>query len=173
MDGGLGMRSDNERGFRPRQKGIDCSVDGCTEGCVSNDLCPKHSMQKLRRSNKKYRDYITNYNKRYKHDDVDKVCELCKKDFVTARKNQYLCSNCSGSNKGKYETQKKYRTVNAKKVRARCIVNKRIQRGVSLFKQPCEVCNKKENSQAHHHDYDKPLDITWLCEYHHNLIPDF
>ena len=33
-----------KRGFRPRQKGVACSVEGCTDWCVSNDLCPKHNM---------------------------------------------------------------------------------------------------------------------------------
>lgn len=29
-------------------------------------------------------------------------------------------------------------------------------------KMPCEECGS-ENSQRHHHDYNKPLEINWLC----------
>lgn len=106
MDGGLRAWNDSSsRGFRPRQKGIECNIDGCSEWRVSNDLCPKHNIQRLRRSNKKYRNYVKDYNKRYKRKDIDKVCEVCKEDFVTARKNQYLCSKCSGSKKGNRKTQ--------------------------------------------------------------------
>lgn len=35
-----------------------------------------------------------------------------------------------------------------------------------LLKQPCEVC-ASENVQAHHCDYDKPLEVMWLCPIHH------
>lgn len=35
-----------------------------------------------------------------------------------------------------------------------------------LAKQPCEVCGKQQ-AQAHHDDYSKPLDVRWLCTTHH------
>jgi hypothetical protein len=33
-------------------------------------------------------------------------------------------------------------------------------------KTPCIVCGSVK-SQAHHEDYSKPLDVTWLCVRHH------
>lgn len=38
-----------------------------------------------------------------------------------------------------------------------------------LTRQPCEICGA-ENSQAHHDDYSKPLDVRWFCGEHHNLL---
>jgi hypothetical protein len=35
-----------------------------------------------------------------------------------------------------------------------------------LTKLPCSVCGSKK-SQAHHDDYDKPLDVIWFCHRHH------
>lgn len=49
--------------------------------------------------------------------------------------------------------------------RARWLVNRAIQRG-ALVKNPCEVCGNTE-SEAHHCDYNKPLEVTWLCDNHH------
>lgn len=33
-------------------------------------------------------------------------------------------------------------------------------------KKPCEVCGDT-NSEAHHPDYSKPLEVVWLCRPHH------
>jgi len=35
-----------------------------------------------------------------------------------------------------------------------------------LVRQPCEVCGATE-VQAHHDDYEKPLEVRWLCRAHH------
>lgn len=48
---------------------------------------------------------------------------------------------------------------------ARVSVNNAIRDG-RLFKQPCEVCGDPD-SEGHHDDYSKPLDVRWLCDAHH------
>lgn len=35
-----------------------------------------------------------------------------------------------------------------------------------LVKQPCEVCGERK-VRAHHDDYNKPVEIRWLCAKHH------
>lgn len=35
-----------------------------------------------------------------------------------------------------------------------------------LVKTPCVVCGA-EKVESHHEDYDKPLEVIWLCKKHH------
>jgi hypothetical protein len=35
-----------------------------------------------------------------------------------------------------------------------------------ITKLSCEVCNDPD-TQAHHNNYNKPLEIRWLCKKHH------
>lgn len=37
-----------------------------------------------------------------------------------------------------------------------------------LVPQPCERCGAR-NVHAHHEDYDKPLEVLWLCPSHHRV----
>ena len=52
------------------------------------------------------------------------------------------------------------------KYKAQTMVGNAI-RGKKLFRQPCDVCGSQENIHAHHNDYLKPLNVTWLCAAHH------
>jgi hypothetical protein len=54
---------------------------------------------------------------------------------------------------------------NPHKVRARSAVNNAIQSGV-ITKMPCSVCGSHQ-SEGHHEDYSKPLDVIWYCSKHH------
>ena len=54
------------------------------------------------------------------------------------------------------------------------ITEKAIKRG-RLIPKPCEVCgltgtmkDGRNLIQAHHDDYNKPLDVRWLCQEHHH-----
>lgn len=38
-----------------------------------------------------------------------------------------------------------------------------------LSRKPCSVCGNKK-SHAHHHDYGRPFDVTWLCDVCHKKV---
>lgn len=97
-------------------------------------------------------------------------CKICtREDSMRNRINNieyYRNYDRGRGNRQGYEYTKCYRELNPIKYKAHSEVNKAMIKG-QLKKQPCEVCNKKERIVAHHSDYSRPLDVTWLCEVHH------
>jgi hypothetical protein len=61
---------------------------------------------------------------------------------------------------------KEYRDKHPKKYKAHCLVNNHKRAG-NISEMPCEVC-KDIKVVAHHDDYDKPLNVRWLCYAHHS-----
>jgi hypothetical protein len=53
--------------------------------------------------------------------------------------------------------------------RAYAAVRRAIKRGI-LTRQPCMWCGAK--AEAHHQDYDHPLEVMWLCHSCHFLLHD-
>jgi hypothetical protein len=58
-----------------------------------------------------------------------------------------------------------YRKKNPNRLVAYNAVSEALELG-DLVKKACEVCGA-EKSEAHHEDYDKPLEVNWLCDRHH------
>lgn len=67
------------------------------------------------------------------------------------------------SNHYKYKKVQKERYPD--RVRARELVHKAKKSG-KLIQVPCIICGC-EQTEAHHDDYSKPLDVKWLCKKHH------
>lgn len=57
-----------------------------------------------------------------------------------------------------------------KKVEARNEVRKARRNGVLSKPDVCEDCSAKVELQAHHPDYDRPLDVRWVCRDCHTSI---
>jgi len=69
-------------------------------------------------------------------------------------------------NREKLIAQKaEYAKANRHKIRAQDKIRRAVKAG-KIEKLTCEVC-ANEKSHAHHEDYDKPLDVVWLCRKHH------
>jgi len=54
--------------------------------------------------------------------------------------------------------------------RARAKINYLIRTGQLTRPSICEKCSKEGDIRAHHEDYDKPLEVTWLCGHCHTTL---
>jgi hypothetical protein len=83
-----------------------------------------------------------------KENPVDGYCKTCRN--ICAKKNRVKHSELP------FEERKK--------ANARCYLNAYLKRG-KIIKNPC-FCGSWD-VEAHHEDYNKPLEVIWLCREHH------
>jgi len=63
---------------------------------------------------------------------------------------------------------KRQRKANSQKYKARNAVSN-AKRDGKIVQQPCVKCGNPK-SEAHHEDYSRPLDVTWLCFQCHRQV---
>ncbi len=88
-------------------------------------------------------------------------CALCHRE---REKNRYQTKPEYYRHKAA-ERRSRYVKDSPEKLSARAAVNHAINAG-KLTRLPCEVCGTPK-SQGHHEDYNKPLEVIWLCPIHH------
>lgn len=99
-------------------------------------------------------------------------CSKCGHELEEHRKGkQRYCNACHAQNMRMTRPKHSDLTEDQrKKANARSYLNVYIRRGV-IKKLPCLFCGSTK-SQAHHYDYSKPLEVTWLCREHHLTLHD-
>lgn len=114
---------------------------------------------------------------------MDRQCSKCKetKPDDCFGKSRY-CRSCMKSYNKDYHLKVKGTSWRKKQTRAAQEKNKakfpqrrkarrRLEAAVRsgrVEKLPCEVCGHV--AEAHHENYDKPLEVRWLCKDHHEEV---
>jgi hypothetical protein len=97
-------------------------------------------------------------------------CKECNKVDVrenrTVKADYYRAYDRERGSRQPPEYIKEYRARYPKKYKAHSMVNYHVRAG-NISKKPCEICGDFLKAEAHHDDYDKPLDVRWLCSIHH------
>lgn len=102
---------------------------------------------------------------------VNKCKECNKKDVRENRelKHDYYIEydRKRGGSRQDPQYLRDYRAKYPKKYKAHLAVANAIRIGVLVNPRVCELCPGDYAIVAHHCDYDKPLEVLWLCEFCH------
>ena len=97
-------------------------------------------------------------------------CKECNKNDVTSHRNKNIekvreYDRARGKIperlKAQVEITRAWRAEDSRRSVAHYAVAQAIRSGL-LVRMPCIRCGK-EKTEAHHEDYDKPLEVMWLC----------
>jgi len=114
---------------------------------------------------------------------IERICPECGKPFLTDRWRIRLgrakhCSKACASNARRgtkhplwkggstKPSVKNWRKKNPAKYRAQNSLRVAVHEG-RITKLPCAICGTTKNVHGHHDNYDKPLEVVWLCHKHH------
>lgn len=80
----------------------------------------------------------------------------------------------SRGNRQSYEYIKEYRQKFPEKYNAYIVLSNAVRSGEILKPNVCEECGMFDNRlEAHHKNYDEPLDVEWVCSICHKSMPSF
>jgi hypothetical protein len=88
------------------------------------------------------------------------ICGKCGENGCTPGKR--YCSPCHAEYMREWRKRNPLTDEQRKKDNARSMAGIYKKRG-KLKPEPCKSCGVEENIEMHHEDYDRPLDVVWLC----------
>jgi hypothetical protein len=121
------------------------------------------------------------YKRRASHDGLTAKCKSCIKADIKIRRLKAIQLDREGflgkknkRERSRYRESKEARIKTKESVRSRLrklpaarraylLVWKALKKGVLIKPKNCQRCNKEASLDAHHKDYNKPLDVVWLC----------
>ena len=92
-------------------------------------------------------------------------CSKC--GGVMAQMGQRYCKACHAAYMREWRFSQRPTPEQRRKENSRAYANVYTKRG-KLIPQLCEVCQNP--AEKHHRDYSKPLEVRWLCRFHHLLL---
>jgi hypothetical protein len=103
------------------------------------------------------------YVHRHRLENIDRIREY-DRQRGHSQKNKNRVREYYRKNKEKMLAHSKKWAREHKLERAAHIITGNAIRYGRLKRQPCRGCGSEERVHAHHEDYTRPLDVTWLCQ---------
>lgn len=113
--------------------------------------------------------------RRASRDGLSAACRNClserdkRRYRESAERREYCLSAAKRYPIAAREARKRYSERHPERRRAHIAVNNALRDGRLQRGSSCEVCGQPA-TEAHHHDYTRPLDVWWLCASCHSRL---
>lgn len=127
------------------------------------NMCKECSKKATKRYASENKEYVMEYDRNRKNakqrtEQTRKRMQLLKETDPEKYKRQVT------------DSKKNYRKRNKEKWHAHEKLLYAVCAGKIKNPNICERCKKECDTEAHHYDYSKPLDVIWLCDYCHKEV---
>lgn len=106
------------------------------------------------------------YKDRRTKDGLYSSCKQCHNKKQS--KSSYKYANLYKEYKKEYQKEYAKRKEQIDKIKCRQHTHYLVYTG-KIKKESCVICNN-DKVEAHHKDYNKPNEVTWLCRKHHDEL---
>lgn len=113
------------------------------------------------------------YSNQYRTDNIEKVMEYDRNrpnKLERSIANKERLKSDSEKYQAYIQSQKEWDKANRIKKNCHLKVKRAIEKGLLIKPKICTYCGKNEKLQAHHIDYNKPLEVLFLCDKCHKEI---
>lgn len=134
----------------------------------------KKNAEKLRKA--QYERWVNNkqtkltQQKAWRERNHEERLEVERQYRAKADRSEYHREYASKNRERIRENQKRYREKHKLKTLAQAKLHYHKSVGNIEIPNCCDMCEKKVPLEAHHYDYSKPLDVTWLCMQCHKKV---
>lgn len=140
---------------------------------TKRDKIREYNRKKYYEDHEKNRKLKTERSKKFRKDNYEKYREIQKewrlKNPEKVRLQALLISKTDEyKNKRNKRLRENKKVTDIPKMRARKILQSAVKVGYLNRPKICEICKSDERKiEAHHDDYNKPLEVRWLCRICH------
>lgn len=106
-----------------------------------------------------------------KKDGLEYRCKSCKREYAQSHKAEIAERMQKYQQTRKVECAKlsqEYRQRNPEKCKARSVISVAVKTRELFASIFCEICGLSIKTEAHHPDYSRPLEVSWLCRKCHS-----